>query len=129
MMQSPHLEFESTAFDVVDGEDDETNPGIFGKSLAMWLAAQFEVSADAVIAEDFGWCVPMKASPHRLYIACSSEDDRQDRWRVFVFAEGGAVARLLGRDTRVADVEALFSRIRKLLEARSDVSHLTQRKS
>lgn len=113
MMQSSHLEFESTAFNVADGEDEETNPGIYGKSLAIWLASQLQVSEEDVIAEDFGWCVPVKSSSHRLYVACSSEDDRKDRWRVFVFAEGGFVARLLGRDTRAADVASLFSRIKQ----------------
>ncbi|HKS58334.1 MAG TPA: hypothetical protein VJS12_23760 [Steroidobacteraceae bacterium] len=88
-MQSPLLEFRSTSFEVAEGEDEETNPGIYGKSLATWLAAQLSVSDDEVNAEDFGWCVPVKSPQHRLYIACSSEDDSKDRWRVFVFAEGG----------------------------------------
>jgi hypothetical protein len=129
MMQSSHLEFESTAFDVSDGEDEETNPGIYGKSLALWLASQLKISEEDVIAEDFGWCVPAKSSPHRLYVACSSEDNRKDKWRVFVFAEGGFLARLLGRDSRAADVESQFSRIKKMLEARSDVSALAEREA
>jgi hypothetical protein len=129
MMQSSLLEFESTAFSVADGEDEETNPGIYGKSLAIWLASQLQVSEEAVIAEDFGWCVPVKSSPHRLYVACSSEDDRKDRWRIFVFAEGGFVARLLGRDTRAADVESLFSRIKLILAAKPGISAVTERRA
>ena len=122
MMQSSHLEFESTAFKVSDGEDEETNPGIYGKSLAIWLASHLRVPEEDVVAEDFGWCVPVPSSPHRLYVACSSEDDKKDRWRVFVFAEGGFLARLLGRDTSAGDVESLFSRIKH--DIRSRARHL-----
>jgi hypothetical protein len=78
---------------LIEGEDEETNPGIYGRALAFWFASQLQVAQDDVIAE-FGWCVPLKSSPHRLYVACSSEDDRKDRWRIFVFVEGGLFARL-----------------------------------
>lgn len=116
-MQSPLLEFESTDFAVADGEDDETNPGIYGWALACWIAAQLKVPNDRVIAEDFGWCVPAGSSSHHLYVACSSEDDSKNKWRVFVFAEGGLLARLLSRDRRAEDIASLFSRIKSLLAA------------
>jgi hypothetical protein len=129
MMKSALLEFESTTFDVAEGEDEETNPGIYGRALAFWLASQLQVAQDDVIAEDFGWCVPVKSSPHRLYVACSSEDDRKDRWRIFVFAERGLFARLLGRDRSAAEVASLFSRVRKMLELQPGVRDLTEHKA
>jgi hypothetical protein len=67
--QSPLLTFESPAFAVAPGEDEETNPGIFGKALAQWLAGQLRDAGFAtgeVIAEDFGWCVPVESKPHAL---------------------------------------------------------------
>lgn len=120
-MQSPLLEFESTDFAVMDGEDDETNPGIYGRALAGWVAAQLEVSEDDIIPEDFGWCVPAKSSPYRLYVACSSEDDSKNKWRVFVFAEGGLMSRLLGRDSRAKEIESLFSKIKSVLSTHPGV--------
>jgi len=57
MKQSPWLEFESSAFVVVAGEDEQTNPGIYGKALAQWLAQQLRARGFApgwVIPEDFG---------------------------------------------------------------------------
>jgi hypothetical protein len=68
MKQSPLPEFESSAFAVLPNEDNETNPGIYGKALAQWLANQLRaagVPAGEVIAEDFGWCVPVESSPFR----------------------------------------------------------------
>jgi len=71
MAQSALLEFESAAFAVVPGEDKETNPGIYGKALAQWLAEQLRaagLSAGEIIPEDFGWCVPVASKPHSLHV-------------------------------------------------------------
>ena len=118
MKQSPLLEFESSVFAPIPGEDEETNPGIYGKALAQWLAERLRaagVAAGDVIAEDFGWCVPVAAGPHPLYVACASTET-SDRWQVFVFAEGGVMARLLGRDTSAESVASLFAAVRRCLE-------------
>lgn len=105
--QSPLLEFESSAFPVTAGEDEETNPGIYGKALAQWLAEQLREAgfqAGDIISEDFGWCVPVASAPHSLYVVCASTGDAPDRWYVFAFAEGGLMARLLGKDRRAESV-------------------------
>lgn len=38
MISDTRYVFESDAFPPVPGEDDETNPGIYGRALAAWLA-------------------------------------------------------------------------------------------
>ena len=128
-MQSPILEFESTSFAVSDGEDEATNPGVYGQSLALWLAARLQIAEADVIAEDFGWCIPVADAPHRLYVACASEDHRKDRWCVFVFAEGGLLARLFGQDRRAQEVKSVFQRIRELLAAQPEVHALVEREA
>jgi hypothetical protein len=52
MKQTPLLEFESSAFPVIPGEDDETNPGIYGKALAQWLAEQLRETQGTPEAAD-----------------------------------------------------------------------------
>ena len=122
-MKSPLLLFTSSGFPPVPGEDDETNPGIFGKELAEWLVDRLReagVSAGEAIAEDFGWCVPVGGGPHALYVACASTGEA-DGWTVFVFAEGGLLKRLFARDTRAESVESLFSVVRRCLEAEPSI--------
>jgi hypothetical protein len=119
MMQSPLLEFESSAFPVESGEDEFTNPGVYGKSLASWLAAQLALQGHPVgdvFAEDFGWCIPLMSKPHALYVACASTAGKTSEWHVFVFAEGGFVARLFGKDTRSDAIASLFGTIRHVLQ-------------
>ena len=128
MRQSPLLEFESSAFAVTPGEDDETNPGIYGKALANWLAEQLRAAglpARDVIAEDFGWCVRVESEPHSLYVACTSAEE-PDQWQVFAFAEGGVIARLIGKDKSAESLASLFVAVRRCLEAASTVRGLRE---
>lgn len=132
MKQSPLLRFESSAFAAIAGEDQETNPGIFGKSLALWLAEELRAAGfttGEVFAEDFGWCVPIESKPHALYVACASTDGTSDQWGVFAFAEGGMFARLLGKDRRAESVAALFSAVQRCLTSAPAIHELREEPS
>lgn len=117
MRQSALLAGESTSFAIEPGEDELTNPGVFGKALATWLAEQLRNGGSrsgAVIAEDFGWCIPVESKPHRLYVACASAQEIPDTWRVFVFAEVGLLSRLLGKDQSAPPVASLFCSVKQI---------------
>jgi hypothetical protein len=129
MKQSALLEFESPAFAVIPGENEHTNPSVYGRALAQWLAEQLRtrgVSAGDVIAEDFGWCIPVESKPHSLYVACASTEDQKNRWRVFAFAEGGALARLFGKDKSAEALLSLFAAVRAVLEAAPAIQGLRE---
>lgn len=129
MKQSALLEFESSAFAVTPGEDEDTNPGIYGKALAQWLAEQLRAAGfpvGDVFAEDFGWCVALESQPHSLYVACASTGERPDHWRVFAFAEGGVTARLLGNDKSAESLASLFAVVRQCLESAAIVRGLRE---
>ena len=132
MKQSPLLEFESSAFPVVPGEDEETNPGVYGKALARWLAEQLRaagVPAGDVVPEDFGWCVRVEFEPHALYVACASTGEKPNQRRVFAFAEGGVMARLLGKDPSAESLASLFAAVRHCLESTATVRGLHEEAS
>ena len=131
MKQSPLLEFESSAFEIVPGEDEATNPGIYGKALAEWLANQLRavgLPAGGIIAEDFGWCVQMATKPHQLYVACASTEEALNQWRVFAFAEGLA-ARALGKDKSAESLAFLFTAVRRCLESHPSVRGLREERA
>ena len=129
MKQTPLLEFSSSGFAIFPGEDEETNPGIYGKALAQWVAEQLEPAGfrpHPVIAEDFGWCVPIESEPHSLYVACANVDELPDRWRVFAFAEGGIMARLSGRDRSAESLASLYAALKRCLESAPMIHDLSE---
>lgn len=124
MKQSPLLRFESSAFSVIPGEDAETNPGIYGKTLAGWISDQLRlagVQAGGVLPEDFGWCVRVKSPPYSLYVACAN-GELPGHWQVFAFVEGGLTDRTLRKDSSAALVAGLYATFRSCLES-SPVVH------
>lgn len=66
--------FTSTQFHLQEGEEDSTNPGCFGKSLAEWLATELKAIGytTEVIAEDWGWCVMCVRGEYLLWVGCGN---------------------------------------------------------
>jgi hypothetical protein len=124
-MHSPVLMFQSARFEPVPQEDELTSPGIYGRQLAEWVAAELPSqgyqAAGPVMAEDFGWCVPVVDEECSLYVACANS---HDGWQTFVFAESSLMARLFGQDSRPAAVASLFAAVRSILEQAPGIHQL-----
>lgn len=132
MKRSPLLEFKSDAFAIAPSEDEVTNPGIFGKALAEWLADELRArghAAGPVIAEDFGCCVPVESKPHALYVTCASSDEQPDCWRVFAFTEGSLLGRVFRKDTRDEDVARVYGAVKAAITACMDVRNLSEERA
>lgn len=136
------LTFTSTQFPVLPHEDEKINPGLLGRSLANWIKAclhgtRFEITED--IDEDFGYCLMVHRTPYWLWIGCAGHSDHfhgdngldasvaaafplaSIEWRIFVASERGLLSKLLGRDTRERDKEALLALLKEKLSALPDV--------
>ena len=123
------LIFKSSAFPVAKGEDDETNPGVFGRSLAEWLSKRLGergIKTSGVIAEDFGWCVGIASKPHKLYVACSNAEGLETSWQLYIFAEGGLLNRLLGKDKSAEALSDLHLKVRDILSNEASISGLRE---
>lgn len=76
--------FKSTRFAIEPGEDEETNPRIYGRQLAAWLKAQLEqrgYQVEPVIVEDWGHCLMCSRVPFLLWVGCGNVSDLGDRQR------------------------------------------------
>jgi hypothetical protein len=73
--------FKSSLFDVEPGEDEETNPRMYGRQLSNWLRNKFielGYEVDEVIPEDWGWCVMCQWKPYQLFIGCRNHIDYEN---------------------------------------------------
>ena len=128
MSQSPLLRFASNAFLDMPGVNTENDPSIFGQALATWLAQRLQAQgydAGEVIAEDFGWCVPLARKPQRLWLACSGGAGDPAQWREFVLAEGGLLRRLYGADA-AQSIAAAFAAVKRTLETATEIADLRE---
>jgi hypothetical protein len=88
--------FTSNLFEVEPGEDEEVNPGRYGRQLAIWLKSQLEkrgYHVEPVIAEDWGRCLMCSRDPFLLWVGCGNVDadpsapPEQIVWHCFPVAE------------------------------------------
>ena len=129
--------FTSTLFNVVSGEDKETNPGMYGKELGQWLCIQLEAKGyDRVhlIPEDWGWCVMCSQENFLLWVGCGAvlgngddsaylqlPDAQKIVWHLFPRVEipfynvYAHFKRLLGKLDTEQEFEKLRSNVEKIL--------------
>ena len=95
--------FKSSQFKLQENEEEFTNPGCFGKSLAEWISKKLSLLGydTEVIPEDWGWCVMCQRGDYLLWVGCgnilidnildSSLDNPPDEdeiiWHVFIELE------------------------------------------
>ncbi len=123
----PQVTFYSEFFKPVPGEDDQTNPGRFGKSLAEWLAERLKergVTVEGVIPEDFGWVVIVSRKPFMLWLGCGNTDGSTAEWSVFTVAELSLMQRLFGRIDPTSEVEKLKTHLSELVPTIPRVSSI-----
>jgi hypothetical protein len=113
--------FKSSLFEIEPGEDDEINPGIFGRQLAVWMKQQLEArgyTVDDVINEDWGRCLMCQRSPFSLWVGVGSatETEAKDEvvWHCFAVTEGGLRMRMFGKKN---EIEATRAKLDGALES------------
>lgn len=82
-----HVEFRSDRFPPADGEADEVNPRRYGKRLAQFIQrglTQRGIEAEEPVAEDWGWCVPIKNEQFPLWIGCGNYEEHPDGFLCFI---------------------------------------------
>ena len=113
-----HVEFRSDRFPPYDSEEYEVNPGRYGKRLAEFLQRGLSEKgfvADDLVAEDWGWIVPIKNEKFRLWIGCGNYDEYPDDGFLCFIEPHTATVRKFIRRIKVAD------RVRELRDAMDEI--------
>lgn len=127
--------FTSTRFRVEPGEDEEVNPGRYGRQLAHWL--QFRLKEHGypqaeVVPEDWGWCVMCRAQPFKLWVGCGNVESEGSSesapivWHCFAVAEVPLLARLFRRANGAAELASLNSALQTILGSTGDITLVSE---
>jgi len=116
------VEFRSAAFPPYDGEEDEINPGVFGKRFAEFLVRGLSKKGFRPLklsAEDWGWVIPIENDGFRLWIGCANQDESPDGFSCFIEPHTPTIRKYLifGRVDTSARVMALQQAIDEILAA------------
>lgn len=115
-----YVEFKSDQFPAYEGEEEEINPGRWGKRLAEFLS-QF-LSNDGIIveeifSEDWGWVIPIKNKDYRLWIGCGNYDEYQDGFLCFIEPSEPFIKRFFKKISTVGKVTEIANSLDRVLSA------------
>ena len=113
-----HVEFRSDRFPAYAGEEEQINPGVWGKRLAEFLRDNLRkegFETEEPIAEDWGWMVPIANEPFRLWIGCGSYQEYPDGFLCFIEPHTPFIRKLLKKVDTQARVESLQRAMDKVL--------------
>lgn len=82
-----YVEFCSDKFPAYEGEEQQINPGIFGKRLAEFLRDKLRIEGiktQEPIAEDWGWLVPIENKQFRMWIGCGCYQEYTNGFLCFI---------------------------------------------
>ena len=91
------VEFRSSKFPPYEGEEEQINPGLWGKRLAEYLVqklAERGIVTEEMVAEDWGWCVPVRNEEFRLAVCCGHQNGDDDEFLCFTDPSNPIVKKL-----------------------------------
>lgn len=116
-----HVVFRSADFRPYDEEAAQINPGRYGKRVAELLIrglAERGIEPLELIAEDWGWVIPIKNDSFKVWIGCGNYEDYTDGFLCFIGPHKPTVVRrflALGRIDVSAKVMKLQTAIDQVL--------------
>jgi len=122
-----HVEFTSAAFPAYPGEEDQINPGRYGKRVAEYLASELPKAGFAVRtigAEDWGWCVELENAAFPLWIGCGNYEERENAFLCFIEPSKPKIRKWLRSIETSSVVERLASALDAMLRGRADVTKI-----
>lgn len=133
-----HLEFRSDAFPAQPGEEDEVNPGRWGRLLADYLCSELRArgfAGQGPFAEDWGWLIPLENDRFALWIGCGNMDrgeafgvegdaDPVDQFLCFIEPSTPFVRKLFRKIDTTARVSELAAALEAALRAHPRVRQL-----
>lgn len=122
-----HVEFRSSAFPAQPGEEEQINPGVWGKALADYLRAEMPkrgVETGAPYAEDWGWALPIKHDAFPVWIGCANYEEYEDGFLCFIEPSKPVIRKLFSKIDTTEKVRQVADAIDAALRAHSGVREL-----
>ncbi len=118
------VEFRSSKFPPYDGEEEEINPGLWGKRLAEYLVQKLGergIKTEEMVAEDWGWYVPILNEGFRLALCCGHQYGDDDQFLCFTDPSTPAVKKLFKKIDAAPQLTRLTDALRQILASDPEI--------
>ena len=118
------VEFRSSKFPACEGEEEQINPGLWGKRLADYLVEKLAgkgIQTEKVVAEDWGYYIPVKNEGFRLAVCCGHQNGDDDQFLCFTDPGTPIVKKLFKKIDATPQLTRLTEAIQQILAADPDI--------
>ena len=118
------VEFRSSKFPPYEGEEDEINPGLWGKRLAEYFVenlAEKGIETGDMVPEDWGWYVPVRNERFRLALCCGHQDGDDDEFLCFTDPATPVVRKFFRKIDVTPQLTRLIEAVQEILSADPDI--------
>ena len=118
------IEFRSNKFPPYEGEEEMINPGLWGKRLAEYLVQKLgerQIKTEEIIAEDWGWYIPVQNENFRLAVCCGHQNGDDDQFLCFTDPSSPIVKKLFKKIDATEQLTRLTDALRQILSSDSDI--------
>lgn len=119
-----HVEFRSTKFPPYEGEEEEINPGLWGKRLTEYLTkelAERGIETDEMAIEDWGCYLPIGNEGFRLALCCGHQYGDDDQFLVFTEPSAPKVKKLFRTIDATPQLTRLLGALSLILESDPEI--------
>jgi hypothetical protein len=121
------VEFRSAKFPPYDGEKEQINPGLWGKRLAEYFVQKLGergIKTEGIIAEDWGWYIPIENEGFRLAVCCGHQYGDDDQFLCFTDPATPIVKRFFKRIDATAQLTWLTEAMREILASDPEIKEI-----
>jgi len=119
-----HVEFRSAKFPPYDGEEEQINPGLWGKRLAEYLVEKLKehgIETEAMNPEDWGWYVPIKNEAFRLALCSGHQGGAADEFLCFIDPWNPVIRKWFKKIDTTPQVGRVADALNKILQSDPDI--------
>ncbi len=116
--------FRSHKFPPYDGEQEQINPGLWGKRLAEHFVEKLKgtgIETEEIIPEDWGWYIPIKNDGFRLAICCGHQCGDDDEFLCFTEPATPTIKKLFKKIDATEQLGRLVAAMEKIIAADPEI--------
>ena len=116
--------FRSNKFPPYDDEQEQINPGLWGKRLAEYLEERLRsmgFETLEMIPEDWGWYLPIKNEGFRLAVCCGHQDGDDEEFLCFTDPDTPVIKKLFKKIDATEQLARLVAALEKILAADPEI--------
>jgi hypothetical protein len=121
------VEFRSNKFPPYEGEEEQINPGLWGKRLAEYLVQKLSergINPEKIIGEDWGWYIPIPNEGFRLALCCGHQYGDNDVFLCFTDPSTPIVKKFFKRIDATAQLTRLTEAVQQILASDPEIKEV-----